>query len=261
MTSPALERSCPSELFLDRLFVGELDDAAVRAHVESCTRCTARVDERKALSATFASDVGLDVRVAATARALGSKRSWRVAASVAGAAAAAAVVFVVSPRGPDAPAAIEESEAPTVRRKGGVSMGLVARHLDGRIETLTSPAELAPGEAIQFQISTGSSGFLGIVGVDSAQVVTPYAPAHLGPALPVAAGRDQLLDGSIVLDETLGPERIFAILCKDELSMETIVAGARSALTRAGSNPAQLDVLPVPEACVQTSFLIEKKRR
>lgn len=256
MTSPS-ERSCPSELVLDRLFVGELDDAGVRTHVETCTRCTARVEEREAVSATFATDVGIDMRVAATARTLGAthRRRWLAIAGAA-VAAAAAVVFIVLPRDP-AP----ETEAPTVRRKGGVSMGLVARHLDGRIETLTSPAELAPGEAIQFQISTATSGFLAVIGVDAAQVVTPYAPAQLGAALPLAAGRDQLLDGSIVLDETLGPERIFAILCKDELSMEMIVAGARSALTRAGGNPAQLDVLPVPDTCVQTSFLIEKKRR
>jgi len=245
-------RNCPSELVLDRLAVGELAGARhepIRVHVTSCVRCTGRMDARAVAAMTFVADVGLDVRVAATARAVDAVRSARArrAALIAAGAVAAAVAIVLSiPRE-------RAEEASHVRTKGGLSLGLVAKRLDGRIESLTSPAQLAPGEAIELTISTESAGFVVVVGVDAAGVISPYAPArHLAP------GPHQLLDGSIVLDATLGPERIFAVSCDTEIETEVVAEWARLALARAGGNPARIDALALPAACTQASFSIEK---
>jgi DNA polymerase-3 subunit beta len=51
---------------------------------------------------------------------------------------------------------------------------------------------VAPGDWIQFRIGSQRSGHLAIVGLDAAGAVTAYAPAS-GPALRIAAGRDQAL--------------------------------------------------------------------
>jgi hypothetical protein len=240
---------------LDRLVVGELADTThddVREHVATCERCTGRVGERKASAATFASDVGLDLRVAATERRVRVPR-WRGAAIAAGVAvAAAAVVLLVLPRW-----GVEKvGEAPTARTKGGLSLGLVAKRHDGRIESVSQPAALSPGEAIEFEISTQSAGFVAVVSVDSAGVVSPYAASR-----PVGAGSRQMLDGSIVLDDTLGPERIFAVLCQTEIEMDALEAGAKTALGRAGGDPVRIETLGVPAGCAETSFVIEKSAR
>jgi hypothetical protein len=231
---------------LDRHFVGELTDDAIGAHVTSCQRCTGRVEERTRLAASFATDVGLDVLVGAAARTVRRSRLRPALISAGALAAAAAVLFVVVRK--------PTTEAPTVRTKGGLALGLVAKHLDGRIEPLTSPAKLAPGEAIEFEISSQSAGFVGVIGVDAAGVVSPYAPARRLPA-----GSHQMLEGSIVLDATLGAERIFAVQCETEIEMDMIVDRARSALARVGGNPAQIELLALPATCSQASFLIEKQ--
>lgn len=239
--------TCPSELVLDRHVVGERIDDSTTTHISTCTRCIARVDERKSLASTFATDVGLDVLVGQAARA--ARPSYRRTAIIAGSAlaAAAAIVLVVTRK---------PAEEHTVRTKGGLALGLVAKRLDGRIESLTSPATLAPGEAIEFEISTQSAGFIGVVGVDAAGVVSPYAPTRR-----LAAGSHQLLDGSIVLDATLGAERIFAVMCETQIEMDVIVERARSALARVGGNPAKIETLALPATCSQASFLIEKSPR
>jgi hypothetical protein len=242
--------ACPSELLLDRLFVGELTDDAVSAHVATCARCSGRVEERKACAASFPTDVGLDVLVGQAARTVQPNRLRTLLVAGGALAAAAAIVLVVVGR--PAP----KSEEPTVRTKGGLSLGLIAKHLDGTIETLTSPAQLAPGEAIELEISTTTAGYLGVIGLDSAGVVSTYAPARR-----MDAGGPQLLDGSIVLDATPGPERIIAVMCATESEIETVAARGRAALTRVGGNPAAVDLLGLPATCSQASFLIEKKLR
>jgi hypothetical protein len=237
--------ACPSELVLDRHFVGELTDASITAHLASCARCTGRIAEREHVAASFAADVGLDVLVGAAARTVRPNRLRPVLITAGALAAAAAILLVVVRKSP---------EPPTVRTKGGLALGLVAKRLDGRIETLTSPAALAPGEAIEFELSSEVAGFVSVVGVDAAGVISPYAPARR-----LAAGGHQMLDGSIVLDATLGAERIFAVMCESEIEMDVIVDRARSALARVGGNPAEIELLALPATCSQASFLIEKK--
>ncbi len=248
--------ACPSELVLDRLVVGELADSAhdgVRDHVSGCARCTGRLDERKAIAATFASDVGLEMRVAAAQRAVGGPRRRATWIAAAGAVAAAAVVLIVVVRRPQG--GEEQGGTPGIRTKGGLSLGLVAKHLDGQIESVTSPATLAPGEAIELEISTKTAGFVAVVSVDAAGVVSTYAaPQRL------EAGARQLLDGSIVLDETLGVERLFAVECPATFAIEPVVAAARGKLAAAGGDPARVDVIGV-EGCSEASFSIRKAAR
>lgn len=259
---------CPTELELDRLFVGELDAARAergRAHAASCARCAALVAERERGVAAFAQDVGLDHVTAATLRRLRAERTTRAVMVAAGALAAAVVIYLAlpkrhdpgTPEHPVAAALPGPTEPSGVRIKGGLALELVAKRLDGHTEWLASPAQLAPSEAIRFAISTPSPGFVAIVGVDAAATVSAYVPAGAGPGVRLGAGRQQLLDGSIVLDDTLGAERIFAVRCDDAIDVADVVASARAALRRAG-HPARIELLALPAACAQTSFLIEK---
>ena len=71
--------------------------------------------------------------------------------------------------------------------------------------------------------------------IDAAQAVTAY-----GSALALAGGVPRILDGSIILDDTLGPERIVAVVCDWPIAGELGVALARGALATAGGDPRQI---------------------
>ena len=244
---------CPSDLVLDLLFVGELTDRpeATRAHLERCGRCAGRYEERRRAAEAFGDEVDVGQLAWRTQGALRARTRRRaaVAAGLAAAAAAAVVLVALRPGPPPQPV------ADGVRTKGGLTLDVVARRLDGQIEQLVSPAALSPGEAIRFAVSSPAAGHLVIVGIDAAGAVTPYAP-QAEQALPLQAADRTLLEGSILLDETLGPERIVAVLCDTPRRVAEVSSAARTALGAAGGDPVRVE--RVTADCAETSFLIEK---
>jgi hypothetical protein len=140
-----------------------------------------------------------------------------------------------------------------IRTKGGLGLGVVARHLDGKTEEILPGAALRPGEAIRFEISSAEAGHLIVAGVDAAKNVTTY---YKGDG---EAGVARLLDGSVTLDATLGPERIFAIMCDSAVDETEVLAQAKRALDRAGGDPARIERIErIESGCRESSFLIEK---
>jgi hypothetical protein len=243
--------SCLSDLTLDRRLAGELQGRETRdaeAHLEACSDCRVRQRAIEAESAAFGG--ALPAALAVRAKAHGPRLRWIWAGAGALAAAGlAAIVLAVLPR---------EPEELGVRLKGGFSLSVFARHSDGRVERLLPQARLRPGAQIRFEVSTPGEGYLAIVGIDRAGAVTAYHPAG-GDAVPVAAGSNRLLDGSIVLDDTVGAERVVAVFCAARRSTAEVVAAGREALQRARGDPARLGSLRLP--CAQSSLLFEKIAR
>jgi hypothetical protein len=241
--------ACPSDLVLDRLRLGELDatsDAA--AHVDGCARCARRAAELRAEARQFAEDPLVPLR-AADVRA--RVRRGRLAAPLwsgmlAAAAAAAMLLLFVRERPP---------AAPSLRSKGRGALELVVRRSDGRVEPVAAGTLLHAGEAVRFIVSTDEGGYLAIVGADARQAVTAYQPAS-GAARPIGAGPRQLIDGSVVLDDAAGPERMVAVICPRPLAVDVVTAAARKALGRAGGDPHRMGTLDLD--CRQLSFVIEK---
>jgi hypothetical protein len=238
--------SCLSDLVLDRFAAGELDgDPAARArtHLAGCALCVTRLaqledDLQQPL------DQLLVTRVAARAR---RWRAWSLAAML-----SAAALLAVWLRLPDA--RLGDS-----RLKGaGLYLQLIARRggatHPGPSERLLPGATLAPGDAVRFRVSTARAAYLSIIGIDAAYAVSAYFPLAGEGAL--AAGREQLLDGSIILDQTLGPERMIAVACTKPLPMSRLLEAGRRALERAGGDPRQVGSLGLE--CIESSFLIEK---
>lgn len=238
--------SCLSDLMLDRYLASELDGTgeagAVRGHLETCEVCTARVD---------ALEVERTEYLQARWRAQRRRRPFARVAAVAGGfgALAAGVLVAVLAIGP------EPSKAPAVRTKGSLALDVVAKKHDGSVEQILPGSRLSPGEAIRFKISTQAEGYLTIAALDSAPAVSIYHPGP-GGQTKVGPGQHQLLDGSITLDRTLGPERIVAFLCEEPVSQEQIVGALNAALEEAGGDPRRVDRLPID--CGQTAFLYEK---
>jgi hypothetical protein len=250
----SLSDACFSDLALDRLRIGELGPTSDLAiHVNGCARCAARLAALRADARPFTDDLlvaRLAAAVRAQARAQARARGRRLAMPLwsGGLAAAALLLLYVHVRPPT---------SPSLRSKGRGALELVVRHADGRVEPVVAKTLLHAGESVRFIVSTDEGGYLAIVGVDARKVVTAYHPAT-GQARPIAAGPRQLVDGSVILDDAPGAERMIAVVCARPLSVDAITSAARQALVRADGDPRRMGALALD--CRQLSFVIEKAK-
>ena len=240
---PRRPADCLSDLSLDRLLAGE--PGPRWDHVNSCARCRARLEQLKQASRVPESFIVEGIRRT-------RRRLWARRAGAATSFAVAATLLLMMTRVRPLPT-VPDGE----RLKGAeLSLGVYVRRGTGVVVAAQSPATVAPGEQIRFEVTSARPGFLGIVGLDSAGAVTPYV-ASGGRLRKLGAGR-QLLDGSVLLDDTLGAERLIAVWCKDDRTTREVVDAARAALDRAGNDAASVGALAV--ACDQATFLLQKKK-
>ncbi len=144
------------------------------------------------------------------------------------------------------------------RSKGGPALELVVRGIDGRVREVSAGEALHPGDAVRFRVTSMRPSYAIIVGIDSAATVTPYFPVTRDAVL-LPAGVKRLLDGSIVLDEALGAERIVLLLCDEPETVERVAIAGRRALAQAHGDPEKIGALAL--SCTQTSFLLRKTLR
>ncbi|MEO8550564.1 MAG: hypothetical protein ABI678_11345 [Kofleriaceae bacterium] len=215
-----------SELAIECSLAGELESPAVREHLAVCAACRARREQRSSVDAQFRAAPQLAGRVdaiVAAARRDARGRTWRRAMGVAMACAAVIVATIVI-RQPDG--------SERTRRKGGASMAIVLRDDHGRVAALATGDLAHPGDAIRFQITSPRPARVVVLAFDRRQV-SVYAPVEPDHAT--------TLDGSIVLDDTLGPERVIAVLCPRPRPLAEVLAEATAAFERAGRDPTRVD--------------------
>jgi hypothetical protein len=256
-----------SDLALDQLLTGEVDGTleaeARRAHLARCAACAGRrreieEDARRLLAARptlgepAATPAARGAAPAAASvrggwRGLSPRRGRRLFAAVGGmAAAAAALVIAVGLAGRD------------TRSKGPpLELALFVRHLDGRVEDLLPGGAAVPGEAVRVAVTARRAGYVGLASVDGRGTVTGYTPGEQR-LLRIAAGERRVVEGSLVLDATLGPERLLAVLCPERLEVSRLLAAVRERAAPPAADPvaAGRDAVP-PElglGCQQTSF-------
>jgi hypothetical protein len=238
---------CLSDLALDRLVAGELsavEGSALATHLTGCDSCANRLRAHRQEAVAFGEEVWLEGLARRTERAVRRRPFARVAAwSGAIAIAAALLVWIRLPE-----------HGSIERRKGGTVLEVIARKADGRIERLLPGAPVRPGESMRFRLSSDREGSFALLGLDAAGGVTPYLSDGSGTR-PLRKGT-QLLEGSIIADDTLGPERVFAVICDQAMPIDRVVDAGRRALREAGGDPRKLSKLDL--ACRQSSFLIEK---
>lgn len=255
-----VERSpdCLSSFVLDRLIAKDLTggaEARAHAHLAVCPRCTNRLARFGAVAAppfgALAAKVSLSPGVVPLTPVVRYRR-WvgPVSASITLVAAAAAMVFVLKPRETD-------RGDRTNRVKGGVALGVVVRRVSGETERLGQGGAVAPGDALRFEVSGSGPGYVAVLGIDAAGHVSSYVPAS-GPMPSIAGGSPTVLPGSVLADDTLGVERIVALLCAEPRPLDELRAAAVAALTKAGGAPSKVGDLGTP--CAETAFSIDKRR-
>jgi hypothetical protein len=212
---------CLSDLTVDRLLADELDPAdhrAAQAHVGSCARCSARVAELDGDRARYrlAPPPFPAHRERRSAR-WGRWRPWLV--PVGAIAAAAGLVLLLRPGG-RSPMTEDATHV-----KGSIRLGFYVKRGDS-VHTARSGDVVHPGEAVRFTYTTRTPGYLALVSRDGSGEVSVYYPDEPAAA-PLPPAEDEPLPGSIVLDDALGFEAVYAVFCSEPPAVTSLVAQLR----------------------------------
>jgi hypothetical protein len=251
--------------------------APPRCAVPGCVSCAARLEEAKALAQEFHQRVL--PRTLPQLRARGGPwwaswtRPWLMAP--AGVLAAAAVLFLVWPRQPPIidtsnhrPGPALTGPQPDVRHKGPLDAHDDA-HIFVRsgeqVRRLGDDEVVHPADSIRFVVDPRRARHVLVVSIDGAQQISVYVPFAGLTSLPLPQGDAPIeLEGSVVLDGTLGEERLWILLSDEPISvaavrpaLERLVAAGAAAVLAA--NPDQL-VAELPGVRAQ-SWVLHKTTR
>jgi len=251
---------CPSELELDAFELeGRPAGHGLQAHLAGCGRCRARLAERDQARERFVREV-YPVTLAAVEAAGERARpgagwlGWLLRPALLGVAAGVLVLSLAGLlwwRGGEGP-----PPDSYVGVKGGASLQVWARRGE-RVFPVGPGARLRAGDLLRFVPRLPGPGYMMIVSVDARGKVSPYHPPAGGRA---AAVRPPLgapaLPGSIELDESRGPERLWLLFSTREFELGEVEAAAAEGLRAAGS----LEALAVlPGELEQASLLVWKE--
>ncbi len=119
---------------------------------------------------------------------------------------------------------------------------------------------LHPGDRIQFRLTAPAGGFVHIVGIDQDGVVSVYfpLPAKEPEVFPGGSGRP--VPGSVILDETLGKERIFVLICSQPIAAEQLIKTVKDVPGGATKLVAS-DRMPLELECDQSSLTLLKENQ
>jgi hypothetical protein len=232
--------------------------ARIEQHGARCAACAARRAEHVARVAHFREVVF--PRQAAALRA--HRRRWPSLTWSLGIAlplAAAAVFLVHTHRS----STDHGTSAASIGIKGGPGLQVfVRRH--GRepgaaeVTKVQDGDRLAAGDALRFVLSPSDLPFVLIASVDGAAEVSVYYPYQGETSIEVDPSATVVVPGSIVLDGTPGPERVFVIRSAKPVSASLV----RTLLARLGAGGADeirsAQQLPM-EGTVQSTLLFEKE--
>jgi hypothetical protein len=236
-------------LVIDALAAGKLDGAeadAARAHIATCARCRDDLAAAEAACAKFTRDV-----LPRTLPAIRPRRAWwMIAPAVLAPALAVLAIVWWSRRGP--------ATAPTdddVRIKGGLTFKVFASH-GAEVIPVRDGTRLLPGDGIRFVVGSGGPRYVMIASIDGAGHPSIYYP-YEGVRSGEATAKPSELPGSIVLDASPGPERLFALVSAEPLEA-SVVTHALAAIGAGGAEAIRATPrLDVPGAA-QASVVFEK---
>jgi hypothetical protein len=242
--APARTPSHPSSRALEALaFEDEgIDGSSWASHVAECPRCRDEVASLRAGRAAFlvrrppaafmaelerAQAPGLWTRVQGWLR-----PGPALAAVMAG--LLLAVVVGVGRLGPSTQVRLRGAAGLAVHVSRG---GAPAAPHDGRA--------LRAGDVLRFVVDAEADGYALVVNLDAEGRATLYVPPEGGRSVPVAAGRDRVLPGSIGLDDYVGEERVFLFWSERPLEAARVVGALEAAFARSQDGLRGVDGLGV----------------
>jgi hypothetical protein len=221
---------CVTDFGFDEWLAGEGSDAErarVAAHVQSCTRCGLRGElierERKVFLAKVPT-IGANAELARQSRARKSPARKLGAPVWLGLLAVALIGALGSQLGPlalferpDAPVPANEGE----RLNGNSQVGFYIKR-GSRVERGASGVVAYPGDQLRFTYSSERPAYLAVLGRDE-RAASVYFPSGES-AVRIERGRHVPLDFSLELDEQLGEEQLYVVLCPAQYALSPLVA-------------------------------------
>jgi hypothetical protein len=257
---PGRQPGCPLDLDLERALGGDAAFQPALTHAEGCAACAARLAwmreagelfTRRVFPATRDRVVEAVLRPPLWAR---LRRGWAVA--IPAAAAALLLVAVVVPLAypPISPSYVGEKghsgEVPLrvhVYVDGGGGGG-------GKPRQLSTGDRVYPGDGIRFVVEApGREVFL--LSVDARGNVS-----RLVPGGQVRVPETGIVPGGSVLDEVLGPERIYAVESAPGVDLPAVESAIREAIGAGGEDGVR-EAGALPVRAPQGTLLLEKVAR
>lgn len=216
--------TCPSDLAFDEYWLaGRPPEHPIARHLQDCTACARRIRENERIERYFEREVLPVTSAAVRAAAVAPRRFGHLQLAC---AALAACLLVVATIG-----LVRSRDALTLTYKG---IGLEVYCLrGGAVLRLNDGDRLRPDDRLRFAVTAPSAGYLMIVS-RGATGLERYFPPEGPAARQIESGRTEL-EGSVILDDAPGEERIVALFGAAPFDF----AGAEKALGAApdGASP------------------------
>ena len=256
----------PSAWALERHHTGEGESAlrkSIENHLKTCLSCREKLEALKEAGANFEGRMNragflTAVRQGVDDRAeepLSKRRIWPWFALAGTALAAMLLWMVIQP--PLGVLGGKSSDGIRIKGDSNLQIGFFIEQ-DGTAELVDPTRVLHPGERIQFALTGPKGGFVHLVGVDEAGLVSVYYPRSDQSQEEFPGGVGRPVPGAVLLDETLGRERIFVLVCDQAMKAAQIkakVEGLRADVR------GLLDEDMLDFDCGQTSLVLHKERR
>jgi len=202
-----MTKHCPSSFALDAFRLGL--DRAPATHVSGCSRCTGWLAAQEQLEAEMAP---LWVPAPPTSRRT-ARGFWRYLGLALPVAVGAATLFLIA-----------RPRAPTEIAKGPAALAKIARARAGVVSWLSPTDDLAPNDAIRIFMNRQdrSDRYVLVGSVDGSQQLARFYPTDgQGCSVPLPAA-GEAIDGSILIDEAPGPERLVVLVSHQPLCWPTV---------------------------------------
>ena len=232
---------------LRRLHYGELDGPEqdrIRAALQQEPKLADRLTNLRREEAAFraradiaAASAEILARLEAPPRQPRWAAFWRpILAAATSVALLAGLAVVLMPR-PD-----DHRNTRTKGGGGGPSLEMYVKDAAG-VHVGRNGIRLREGDQIQFRYHAFGKRHLMVVSVDSAGIVSSLYPEQPGSSITVEPKGVHVLEGSVILDDALGPEHIVALFSDTPLVYTDVKRAADDALSRA----ADVTALPLLE--------------
>ena len=228
--NPKRPASCLSDLRLDAYLAEDVsaeEAGTIRAHLEHCQRCQARLGALTSTRAHYlAGPAAVSFRHELELRAsrrrgpkLGAPYVYVLGSAL---AVAAAILLLVLPR-------TQLETGAETRLKGGQRLGFYVQHA-GRTRRGSDGERAVPGDLLRFTYSTDRAVQFAVLSYDPAKHASVYVPF-----MSVAPGVNVGAPLSVELDASLGVELLYGMFCQQRPAVSDLL---RVLEERAGAPPA-----------------------
>ena len=149
--------------------------------------------------------------------------------------------------------------APDILAKCDTTLAIFVARGKGALAISDGKTRLHPGDRIRFVLRPAGQRYAVIASLDGAGRTTIYHPFGGQESAALGAGPQVEIPGSIVLDDSPGPERVFAVLAPQPFATAVVVEALQKLAGQGIAAVRETTTLPMPlESATQQSLVFEK---